>query len=863
MARVVCPCCKTGFEAKISRHDYAINCVSCGIAFNAAAYLPPEEFQARAERRPPAGATHAYDRGTQALGNVIRPIPPIEPAAPASPETKTGGLPFLAEEVNDAVEAVEATPTEIRLAEERVRASHPPLKKEGLDVRAGQARETTPPLSPPVQEGNVAEKPSSPPSSILPGSDLDTRTAPVAHTPSSFLEASTTTARFRAETLQRNAAAGYVQEEPPTAVAQPVAPIVPARPPKPQRPQVDIDARRQTAARAPVFSMGAASGTTPPANAETPAPNAPASAILPPIKKNAPSGPLEAARGPDSDRVMHAPARAQVPAAKPPSSGERPAVTPPPAPAKATTSSGSRRRPLLEGTFGPYEIEGEIARGGVGAVFRAKETSSGRRVALKVLLDGDEAGEMETERFRRECETAKALSLPGMVQIYAVGEIDAKPFMAMELVEGRSLDKLIPEKSLSVNDCLVMMQSVADTVGALHEAGYVHRDLKPANILLGPYGAPKVADFGLVKSLDEVTRLTASGLVCGTPAYMAPEQARGDGKAIDPRSDVWALGAVLYEMLTATPPFQADNALRLMLKITKDTPKPPRQMNPKVPRDVDAIVMKCLEKNAERRYPNGRAMAEDIKRFLEGLPVEARSNQGLTRYVKAVEANRGVVIAVAGGLAAVVVVAVLARIAFAPPEAGPLAERGWTSLDQNRIADAETEFRQALKLDPKQARASLGLGKVLGLRSINPATRKAVSPVQFQEALDLTSKAAELDKNLEASAATQTAVLYMWVGAYQDEARWRERAVALDSLNPDSRQALAMAYWNAGAQTASPAARKQFFEQAVLEFGAVLRLRQDYPKTREYIKQLQERFLASPPPAAAAGRASVASERSH
>jgi tetratricopeptide (TPR) repeat protein len=228
--------------------------------------------------------------------------------------------------------------------------------------------------------------------------------------------------------------------------------------------------------------------------------------------------------------------------------------------------------------------------------------------------------------------------------------------------------------------------------------------------------------------------------------------------------------------------------------------------------------------------------------------------------VKAVEANRGVVIAVAGGLAAVVVVAVLARMVFAPPEAGPLAERGWASLEQNRIADAESEFRQALKADPKQARASLGLGKVLALRSINPATRKAVSPAQFQEALDLTAKAAELDKNLETPSATQTAVLYMWIGAYQDEARWRERAVALDSLNADTRQALAMAYWNAGAQSASPAARKQFFEQAVLEFGAVLRLRPDYPKTREYIKQLQERFLAGTPPATP-GRTSMAYER--
>ncbi|MCW8131601.1 MAG: protein kinase [Planctomycetota bacterium] len=856
MVRVVCPCCKTGFEARISRDDYAINCVSCGIAFNAAAYLPKEEFQARAERRPPAGAPFVNDRGTIALGNVIRTVEPLEPAAPASPETKTGGLPFMADEAEEAVPA--APKVHLPIAERLARSA-----AAAAAAASSRMPETAPEELSPEPESGVT----SPPSSVLPGADLETRTAPQA--PSSFLEASTTTARFRAETLKQVAESGQVPE--------PFAGPRLAASSRPQRPRVDIDERRQTATKAPVFSMGAEQGA--PRSPEKPA-NVPAKALYGDIWSRATPAaspvlpaavPAPAAReavpakqAHDSDRVMHAPAQGE--AKKPASSAEPPAVTPPPAPppappAKAPTQSGSRRRPLLEGTFGPYEIEGEIARGGVGAVFRAKEQTSGRRLALKVLLDGDEAGELETERFRRECETAKALSLPGMVQIYAVGEIEGKPFMAMELVEGRSLDKLIPEKSLTVNDCLVLMQSVAETVGALHEAGYVHRDLKPANILLGPYGAPKVADFGLVKSLDEVTRLTASGLVCGTPAYMAPEQARGDGKAIDPRSDVWALGAVLYEMLTATPPFQADNALRLMLKITKDAPKPPRQVNPKVPRDVDAIVMKCLEKNADRRYATGRALAEDIKRFLDGLPVEARSNQGFTRYVKAAEANRGMLVAVGGGLAAVVLVAVLARIVFAPPEASPLAERGWTSLEQNRVADAEADFRQALKIDPKSARACLGLGRVLGLKSINPATRRVASPAYFQDALNLTVKAAEYDRALGGQAATQTAILFMWIGAYPDEAKAREKAVELDSNNADYRQALAVAYWNAGAQERSADLKRAYFEQAVREFDNVLRIRPNYPKTYEYRKQLQERFLASLPQAA--GRPSTMAYDQH
>lgn len=808
MARVVCPCCKTGFEARISRDDYAINCVSCGIAFNAAAYLPADEFQARAEKRPPAGAPFTTDRGTVALGNVIRPIEAPQPAAPASPETKTGGLPFMADEAEPAAAGKTEEHHRAEALARAFTASAVAAQQSGACDREAKTITATPP------------------SSTLPGADLETRTAPAAPvvTPSSFLEASKTTSRFKAADLQANAREVSL----PTNWLASRSARPGARP--------GLEARREAAAQAPVYSGGQA--VTQASEAAPPPPAAPTPA--------APAVPVAPAPQ-DSDRM--APPAGNHEAARTPPAQEPPQVTPPPAPARHSTSSGIRRRPLLEGTFGPYEIENEIARGGVGAVFRAKEVVGGRRVALKVLLDGDEAGELETERFRRECETAKALSLPGMVQIYAVGEIEGKPFMAMELVEGRSLDKLIPEKTLTVNDCLVMMQAVADTVGALHEAGYVHRDLKPANILLGPYGAPKVADFGLVKSLDEVTRLTASGLVCGTPAYMAPEQARGDGKAIDPRSDVWALGAVLYEMLTATPPFQADNALRLMLKITKDTPKPPRQMNPKVPRDVDAIVMKCLEKSADHRYANGRALAEDIKRFLDGLPVEARANQGFTRYVKAVEANRGVLLAVGGGIAAVVVVALLARIAFAPPSAHAVAERGWEALERNRTAEAETSFREALKLEPAHARASLGLARVLGLRSINPSTRKVTSPALFQEALDLTAKAAEQEPSLAGQAANQAATLYMWIGAHTDEARARERAVALDRQNPDYRQALAMAYWNAGAQTAAAGAKRDLYQQAVREFNAVLRLRPDYPKTHEYIKQLQERFLAGVQPA--------------
>ena len=766
MAHVICPSCKTGFEARISREDYALNCVSCGIAFNAAAFLPPEEFQACAERRPAAGLALSFDRGTRVLGNVIRPLePPAPPAPPASPKTRTGGFPFMWDEEEPdlvgAEEAVEAT--EAELAAARGHAA------DCAQVRASAAVLQT------AEHKALA----------IPAAAAAWKGAG-----DSFLEASTTTARFRAAELAATPAGSTnpLQHGPGNAAAP---------------------ARLAPGASGPV---GAAAAS-------------PAS-----IRGSAPS--MAKVQAPGLLKSTSAPGGRTGPTPRTPSSVASAVPVAPAAPA--------RRRPLLEGTFGPYEIEGEIARGGVGAVFRAKEQDGGRKVALKVLLEGEEAGELERERFRRECETAKALALPGMVQIYAVGEVDGKPYMAMELVEGRSLDKLIHEKSLAVNDGLVLMQTVAETVGALHEAGYVHRDLKPANILLGPYGTPKVADFGLVKSLDEVTRLTASGLVCGTPAYMAPEQARGDGKAIDPRSDVWALGAVLYEILAAIPPFQADNALRLMLKITKDAPKPPRQFNPKVPRDVDAIVMKCLEKDPARRYPTARALAEDLKRFLAGQPVEAHTQRPVQKLLRAARKNRGVLAAVGSGVLAVALVALLTRLAFAPPNPETLVLRGWAALEAGKAPEAAALFRSALERDSRLPRAHLGLGRALGWKSIDRNAHRVASPTLFQEALAATAKAGELDRQFAGTAAAQAALLYRWSGNHADEAREWERAVRAQSENPEYHQNLAMAYWHLGAATQ----RREEYECALREFGFVLRLRPDYPKTTEYIKLIKERFLA-------------------
>jgi serine/threonine protein kinase len=723
-------------------------------------YLPTEEFHAIGERRESAGSPSRFDRGSYALGNIIRPADTPHAVQPLSPETRTGGLAFMFEEPEAQTRPARPVPA---------LASDAPMK---------DAVEASEPAA--VVPAHPAPEP------------------PQGARPRSFLDASVTTSRRRAM--------GATNVSPSAIVTGPLAAPPPSK----------VASNPYSRSRIPERQAG------------EPVYN---SWLLRASQVGQPFPPV------DSQEVKPLNEKQAAPDALPDSASQ---------PHARRAETRKQRPPLMEGPFGDYEIEGELARGGVGAVFRAKQVSTGKPVALKVLLDGEDADEMDRERFRHEGETAKSLNLPGMVQILDVGEVDGKPFMAMELVEGRSLDKLIPERTLSVHECLVIMAGVAETAGALHEAGYVHRDVKPGNILLDSYGTPKLADFGLVKSLDEVTRLTASGLVCGTPAYMAPEQARGDGKAVDPHSDVWALGAVLYEMLTATPPFQADNALRLMLKITKEEPRPPRQLNPKIPRDVEAIVLKCLQKNAVRRYPNGRALSQDLKRFLEGQPVSVRQHPTVKRLWHAAQERRGIALGVGAGLIAVFLVVAALRIALAPANAETETARGWTAIERQDPDGAEEAFRTAIKVDRHHARAHLGLGKVLARRALEPNTRRIKDPGLYREALNLTKRAAQLDLRMEAESSAQAGWLHMNASLFAEEVRERERAVELDSTNPDYYQALALAYWNLGGPTrggASPG-QVELYRKAVRAFNTVLSLRQDYPKTRDYLQVLQEQFLS-------------------
>jgi serine/threonine protein kinase len=276
-------------------------------------------------------------------------------------------------------------------------------------------------------------------------------------------------------------------------------------------------------------------------------------------------------------------------------------------------------------TIPGYEILDELGRGGMGVVYKARQISLKRLVALKLIRDGALASADEQARFRIEAEAAARMRHPNVVAIYDVGEHAGRPYFAMELVEGGSLDKHLTGQPRPAGQAAELIRTVALAVQHAHEQKVVHRDLKPGNILLTSRSAePKITDFGLAKRLDsESTALTREGSVLGTAGYMAPEQAEGRVRDIGPATDVYALGAILYELLTGRPPFQADSWNQMVQLVLNEEPEPPTRSQPGVPRDLETVCLKCLEKVARQRYASAGELAEDLHRFLNGQPVSA------------------------------------------------------------------------------------------------------------------------------------------------------------------------------------------------------------------------------------------------
>jgi len=293
----------------------------------------------------------------------------------------------------------------------------------------------------------------------------------------------------------------------------------------------------------------------------------------------------------------------------------------------------------LLGELGDYELLEEVGRGGQGVVFRARQKSLNRTVALKVISLGQWASKAHLRRFRLEAEAAAKLEHPGIVPIHEVGERDGSCYFSMKFVEGGQLDEVARREPMPIRRAVELIAKVARTVHYAHEHGILHRDIKPGNILLDAKGEPHLTDFGLARLVESESSVTHTLDVLGTPSYMAPEQAIGNNAAVSSVTDVYGLGAVLYQLVTGQPPFAGGATYETIKLLLDSEPRPPRVLNPKIDRDLSTICLKCLEKDPKRRYPSALALAEDLERWLKHEPIHARRTGIFSRGKKWVQRN--------------------------------------------------------------------------------------------------------------------------------------------------------------------------------------------------------------------------------
>ena len=305
-----------------------------------------------------------------------------------------------------------------------------------------------------------------------------------------------------------------------------------------------------------------------------------------------------------------------------------------PAPDTALPDAAPSTRPLEDLPHVPgHEVLSVLGRGGMGVVYKARHLKLKRTVAIKTVLGGAHT-DLALKRFLREAEAVAALHHPNIVQVHEVGDSGGVPYFTMELVEGVSLREKLGEKPLDARGAAALVATLAEAMEVAHASGIVHRDLKPANVLVTPDGVPKIVDFGLARRLEGESSLTLTDARPGTPSYMAPEQARGGTRAIGPAADVYALGAILYATLTGRPPFRSDSVAVTLRQVLEDEPVRPSRRNPRVPRDLETICLRCLSKDPARRYDTAAALAGDLRRFVRGEPILARPAGLLERSSK-------------------------------------------------------------------------------------------------------------------------------------------------------------------------------------------------------------------------------------
>jgi serine/threonine protein kinase/tetratricopeptide (TPR) repeat protein len=369
------------------------------------------------------------------------------------------------------------------------------------------------------------------------------------------------------------------------------------------------------------------------------------------------------------------------------------------------------------GELGDYKLLEEVGRGGQGVVFRARQKSLNRTVALKVIGLGQWATPAHLKRFRLEAEAAASLDHPCIVPIYEVGERDGQCYFSMKFVEGGQLDEVIQQRPMSVRQAAELIAKVARTVHYAHEHGILHRDIKPGNILLDAKGEPHLTDFGLARLVESESTVTRTLEVLGTPSYMAPEQAVGDNAKLTRTTDVYGLGAVLYQLLTGHPPFAGGTTYETIKLLLETEPRPPRLWNPKVDRDLSTICLKCLEKDPQRRYSSALALAEDLERWLRHEPIQARRIGVIGRGKKWLQRNPTVAVMVTLSLALIAAVSVIvwkSELFIRSPTTG-IAVLPFENLSNDR---EDTSFADGVQDDILTKLAKIAALKVISRTSV-------------------------------------------------------------------------------------------------------------------------------------------------
>src|SRR3989441_489546 len=339
--------------------------------------------------------------------------------------------------------------------------------------------------------------------------------------------------------------------------------------------------------------------------------------------------------------------------------------------------------------LGDYQLMEEIGCGGQGVVYRARQKSLNRIVALKVIGLGRWATRAHVKRFRMEAEAAAHLDDPRIVPIYEIGERDGACYFSMKFIEGGQLDKIIGNELIPLRKAAKLMAKLAHTLHHAHQNGVLHRDVKPGNILLDAKGEPHLTDFGLARLVETESTVTRTLEVLGTPSYMAPEQAAGNNAQLTSATDVYGLGAVLYQLLTGHPPFAGSTTYETVRMVLETQPRQPRLCNPKVDRDLATICLKCLEKDQERRYSSAFALAEDLERWLKHEPIRARRTGLFTRGRKWLRRNptTAVLIVVSLAFAATVGVIIWKSTSSPPPPGAGVAVLPFVNMSPDREND--------------------------------------------------------------------------------------------------------------------------------------------------------------------------------